>query len=89
MGSAAGHHSVHSHTTKGSEESSSESKLSHNEEDTTGKDESAKADKGGVDFQQQSGGIRWQRGTGMPSISRHPHWHQPSLWYTQGHRPRV
>ena len=49
MDSAAGHHSVHSHATKGGEESSSESKLSHDEEDTAGEDENAKADKGGVE----------------------------------------
>ena len=45
----AGHHSVCSHATKGGEESSSESKLSHDEEDATGGDENAKADKGGVE----------------------------------------
>ena len=49
MGSAAGHHSVRSHATEGSKESSSESKLSHDEEDATGEDENAKADKGGVE----------------------------------------
>ena len=49
MGSAAGHHSVHSHATEGSEVSSSESKLSHKEEDIAGEDENAKADKGVVE----------------------------------------
>ena len=49
MGSAAGHHSVRSHTTEGGEESSSESELSHGKEDTTGEDENSKADKGGVE----------------------------------------
>ena len=48
MGSASGHHSVCSHTTEGSEVSSSESKLSHNEEDVAGKDENAEANKSGV-----------------------------------------
>ena len=48
MGSAAGHHSVRSHTTKGGKVSSSESELSHEEEDITGEDENAEADKGGV-----------------------------------------
>ena len=42
-------HSVCSHTTKGGEESSSESELSHDKEDTTGEDENAKPDKGGVE----------------------------------------
>ena len=49
MGSAAGHHSVHSHATEGGEESSSESKLSHNQEDIPGEDENAKTDKGEVE----------------------------------------
>ena len=49
VGFAAGHHSVCSHATKGGEESSSESKLSHDKEDTTGEDENAEADKGGVE----------------------------------------
>ena len=49
MGSAAGHHSVCSHTTKSGEESSSESELSHDEEDATGEDENAEADRGGVE----------------------------------------
>ena len=48
MGSVAGHHSVHSHATKGGKESSSESEHSHDEEDATGEDENAEADKGGV-----------------------------------------
>ena len=37
------------YTTKGGKESSSESELSHNEEDAASEDESAKADKGGVE----------------------------------------
>ena len=49
MGSVVGHHSVYSHTTEGGEESSSKSKLSHDEEDAAGKDENAEADKGGVE----------------------------------------
>ena len=49
VGSAAGHHSVCSHITEGSEVSSSESELSHNEEeDVTGEDKNAEADKGGA-----------------------------------------
>ena len=44
-----GHHSVHSHTTEGGEESSSKSKLFHDEEDAAGKDKNAEADKGGVE----------------------------------------
>ena len=43
----AGHHSVRSHTTEGSQEPSSKSELSHNEKDTHGEDENAEADKGG------------------------------------------
>ena len=46
MGSAAGHHSVHSHATEGGQESSSKSELSHDEEDAPCEDENAKADKG-------------------------------------------
>ena len=49
MGSAAGHHSVHFHATKGGKVSSSESELSHDEEDVAGEDENAEADKGGVE----------------------------------------
>ena len=76
MSLAVGHHSVCSHTTEGSEESSSESELSHDEEDATGEDENAEADKGwGRDFKRWPGGIRWQRGVGTPSNSRHPHLH--------------
>ena len=45
----AGHHSVHSHATKGGEESSSKSEHSHDEEDATSEDENTKADKGGVE----------------------------------------
>ena len=48
MGSVAGHHSVHSHTTKGSEVSSHESELSHDEEDIPGEDENTEADKSRV-----------------------------------------
>ena len=48
VGSVAGHHSVRSHATEGGEESSSESKLSHGEEDVTGEDETTEAGKGGV-----------------------------------------
>ena len=36
VGSVAGHHSVHSHATQGGKESSSESELSHDEEDIDG-----------------------------------------------------
>ena len=43
---AAGHYSVHSHSTEGSEESSSKSELSQDGEDTAGGDENATADKG-------------------------------------------
>ena len=49
VGSAAGHHSVLSHATKGSEESSSKSELSHDEEDATHEDENTEADKGGAE----------------------------------------
>ena len=58
VGSAPGHHSVRSHTTEGGEKSSSESELSHDEEDAAGEDENTKADKGG-DFKRWPGGIRW------------------------------
>ena len=54
MGSAAGCHSVRSHTTKGGEVSSSESELSREEEDIAGEDESAEADKGGVETSSNS-----------------------------------
>ena len=46
MGSVAGHHSVCSHATEGSQESSSKSELSHNKEDAPHEDENAEADKG-------------------------------------------
>ena len=49
MGSVAGHHLVHSHTTDDGEVSSSESKLSHNEGDGAGEDDNAKEDKGGIE----------------------------------------
>ena len=42
MGSVAGHHLVCSHTTEDGEVSSSESELSHNEEDSSGEDDNAK-----------------------------------------------
>ena len=83
MGSAAGHHSVHSHATEGGEVSSSESELSHDEEDITGEDENAKADKGGAetssDGQVASDGEEGQEGpqtqdtlTGISQVfSRH------------------
>ena len=48
MGSVAGHHSVCSHATKDGKVCSSESELSHDEEDVAGEDENTKADKGGV-----------------------------------------
>ena len=46
MDSPAGHHSICSHATEGGQESSSESELSHDEEDAPHEDENAKADKG-------------------------------------------
>ena len=46
MGSAVGHHSVHSQVTEGGWESSSESKLSHDEEDAPNEVENAEANKG-------------------------------------------
>ena len=49
MGLVAGHHSVHSHATGGGEVLSSESELSHDEEDVTDEDENVEADKGGVE----------------------------------------
>ena len=48
MGSVAGHHSVHSHTTEDGEVLSSESKPSHDEGDGTGEDDNAKEDKGRI-----------------------------------------
>ena len=54
LGSAAGHHSVCSHTTKGGQESSSEFELSHDEEDAPGEDENAEADKGGAETSHDS-----------------------------------
>ena len=48
MGSVPGRDSVCSHATEGSEVSSSESELSHDEEDIAGEDENTEADKGGV-----------------------------------------
>ena len=49
VGSAACYRSVCSHTTEGSKESNSKSKLSHDEEDTASEDEDAEADKGGLE----------------------------------------
>ena len=49
VGSVAGHRSVCSHTTQGSEESSSKSKFSHNQEDVPGEDENTETDNGGVE----------------------------------------
>ena len=46
MGSVVGHHSVCSQVTEGGQESSSESELSHDEEDGPHEDENAEADKG-------------------------------------------
>ena len=46
MGSVVGRHSVHPQVTEGSRESSSESELSHDEEDAPCEDENAEADKG-------------------------------------------
>ena len=45
----ADRHSVCSHATEGGEVSSSESELSHDEEDITGEDENTEADKGGAE----------------------------------------
>ena len=49
MGSVADHHSVHSHATEGGKVSSSESELSHDEEDGAGEDDNAEEDKGGIE----------------------------------------
>ena len=46
VGFAASHHSVRSHATEDGQESSSESELPHDEEDTANEDENAVADKG-------------------------------------------
>ena len=43
------HHSIHSYATEDGEVLSSESKSSHNEGDSTGEDDNAKEDKGGID----------------------------------------
>ena len=40
---------VHSHATEDGEVSSSESELSHNEGDSTGEDDNAEEDKGGIE----------------------------------------
>ena len=48
MGSVAGHHLVRSHATEDGEVLSSEYKLSHDEGDGTGEDDSAEEDKGGI-----------------------------------------
>ena len=83
----AGHHSVRSHTTEGGEESSSKSKLSHDEEDATGEDENAKADKGGAETSSngqvasdgEEGQVCPQTQDTLTGISQD----------TQGHRSRV
>ena len=49
MGSAAGHHSVHSHTTEDSEVLSSKSETSHGEGESTGEDDNANEDKGRIE----------------------------------------
>ena len=48
MGSAAGHHSVHSHATEDDTVSSNESESSHDERDGAGEDDNAEEDKGGI-----------------------------------------
>ena len=48
VGLVAGHHSVHSHATEDGEVLSTKSELSHNEGDSTGEDDNAKEDKGGI-----------------------------------------
>ena len=48
MGSVAGRHSVHFHTTEDHEVSSSESEPSHDEGDGTGEDDNTEEDKGGI-----------------------------------------
>ena len=72
MGSAAGHHSVHSTATEGGEESSSESKLSHDEEDATGEDENTEADKGGVETS-SNGQVASDGEEGQVCPQTHPH----------------
>ena len=49
MGSVVGCHLVCCHTTEDGEVLSSESKLSHDEGDSTGEDDNAKEDKGGIE----------------------------------------
>ena len=49
MGSAASHHSIHSHTTEDGEVSSSESESSHDEGDGAEQDGNAEEDKGGIE----------------------------------------
>ena len=49
VGSGAGHHSVHSHTTEDGEVLSSESELSHDEGYSAGEDDNAEEDKGGIE----------------------------------------
>ena len=64
MGSVASHHLVCTHATEDGEVLGSESNLFRNEEDVTGEDENAEADKGGVetssDGQVASGGEEGQ-----------------------------
>ena len=68
LGSAAGHHSFHSHATEDSKVSSSESESSQDEGDNAEEDDNAKEDKGGIetssDGQVASDGEAWQE---------HPH----------------
>ena len=68
MGSAAGHHSVHSHATKDGEVSSSKSDSSQDKGDGAEEEDNAEEDKGGVktssDGQEASNGENWQE---------HPH----------------
>ena len=49
VGSAAGHHSVHSHATEDGEVSSSESEPSHDEGDGAGENDNTEEDKGGIE----------------------------------------
>ena len=49
MGSAAGHHSIHSYATEDGKVLSSESESSHNEGDGAEEDDNAKEDKGGIE----------------------------------------
>ena len=64
MGSAAGHHSIHSHATEDGEVLSSESESSHDEGDGAEEDDNAEEDKGGIetssDGKVTSDGEEWQ-----------------------------